>query len=161
MARQVKCPRCGEKLDKEDSIEHKKKYYHEECFNNWQQESQDRNGLIEYICELYKLDIPSGLMLKQIKEFHEEQHLKYKGMELALRYFFETLGNRPQEGTGIGIIPYVYEDAKKHYIVKMKVEESVKKLSTDDINTEKRTVVVQSPKFMYENKTKEIDMSSL
>lgn len=153
----VKCPRCENKLSKSEAHPYKKRYYHPKCFEEWQRESQDRKDLISYICQLYRLDAPTGMMLKQIKEYKEELKYKYKGMELALRYFHETLGNPVQEGTGIGIIPYVYEDAKNHFITKLKVEESIKNMKQEEV----QVVKVVSPKFTYKSKVKPIDISSL
>lgn len=158
MARLVKCPYCEQKLDKEEAYEYKKKYYHEECFDIWRSESEHRRELIDYICNLYNLDAPTGMMLKQIKEFHEDFKYKYKGMELALRYFHETLGNSVQEGSGIGIIPYIYNDAKKHYMMKMKVEQSLEEMETE---VETKVIEVSSPNFTYQKKVKHIDISSL
>lgn len=158
MARQVKCPYCEQKLDKEDAYEYKKKHYHEECFETWRQEVDNRKDLIDCICDLYGLEAPTGMILTQIKKFQEELKYKYKGMELALRYFHETLGNSVQEGAGIGIVPYVYEDAKKHYMMKLKVEESMENFNLD---IEKKVVTVQSPQFTYQKKVKQIDISSL
>lgn len=158
MARQVKCPYCQNLLNKDESYEYKKRYYHPECFNEWKQESDDRKDLIAYICELYRLDVPTGMILKQIKEFREEFNYKYKGMELALRYFYETLGNPIQESSGIGIIPYVYEEAKKNYILKMQVAESLKNLKQE----ETQVIEVYSPKSSsYKSKIKHIDINSL
>jgi hypothetical protein len=158
LARQVKCPYCEKQLNKDDAYEYKKRYYHESCFNEWQKEGQDRKNLIQYICELYKIESPTGMMLKQIKEFHEDYHFKYTGMMLALQYFYETMGNSIQEGSGIGIIPYVYEEAKKHYITKLKVQESLK---NGENNIEKKIITIESPQFSYKKKIKQIDISSL
>jgi hypothetical protein len=158
MARQVKCPYCEKQLNKDDAYEYKKRYYHTECFETWQREGQDYKDLKDYICELYRIDTPSGMILKQIKDFKEDLNYKYKGMELALRYFYETLGNSVQENSGVGIIPYVYEDAKRHYITKLKVEESIRK---SENNIEQKVVTVQSPQFTYNKKIKQIDISSL
>lgn len=158
MARLVKCPYCEKQLSKEEAFEHKKKYYHEKCFNEWQQEKEHRQQLIDYICKLYRIEVPTGMILKQIKDFQTDYKYKLKGMELALRYFHETLGNPVQQGSGIGIIPFVYEDAKRHYIMKMKVEESLKQNEND---IEKKIVTVQSPQFTYHKKVTQIDISSL
>lgn len=159
MGRMVKCPYCENKVDKDESFEYKKRYYHRECFEVWQRESQDYKDLVVYICELYRLQAPTGMMLKQLKEYREELHYKSKGMELALRYFYETLGNSVQDGTGVGIIPYVYEDAKKHYIMRMKVKESVE--ANGDKQTEIKKVVINSPKPTYKSKIKPIDIGAL
>lgn len=157
MTRQVKCPYCEKKLNKEDAYEYKKRYYHPQCFDQWKRDSQDRKELIEYICKLYRLESPTGMILKQIKEYHEEYKYKYKGMELALRYFYETLGNSVQDGSGIGIVPFVYEDAKNYFILKLKVEDSVKNMKKE----ETQIVEVSSPKPFYKRKIKYIDISSL
>jgi hypothetical protein len=158
VAKQVKCPYCEKYLNKEDAFEYKKRYYHESCFKEWQHEKEHREELKEYICEIYKLDAPTGIMFKQIKTFQEEYKYKLKGIELALRYFHETLGNSVQEGAGIGIVPYIYEEAKKHYIMKMRVKQSVNQTES---NIEKKVVTVQSPQFTYQKKIKQIDISSL
>jgi hypothetical protein len=158
MARQVKCPYCENHLDKDDAYEYKKKYYHVECFNKWQKDKEHRQELIDYICKLYRVATPSGMMLKQIKDFQTDYKYTLKGIELSLRYFHETLGNSVQDGAGIGIVPYVYEDAKRHYIMKMKVEESLNQVEN---NVEKKVITVQSPQFTYHKKISQIDISSL
>jgi len=155
LARQVKCPRCQGTLSKEDALEHKKKYYHQECFETWRREGQDYEDLKSYICQLYRLDAPTGLMLKQIKEYKEELKYKYKGMELALRYFHETLGNRVQENSGVGIIPFVYEDAKSNYIKQQRIIESMKNLEEN----EEVTIYINTDKT--KRKSKMIDISAI
>jgi hypothetical protein len=158
LARQVKCPYCQKSHDKETAVEYKKRYYHEECFETWRQDVENRKELIDYICQLYNLEAPTGMMLKQIKDFQEDFGYKLKGIELALRYFHITLGNPVKENTSIGIVPYVYEEAKRHYIMKMNVKQSLE--NTESIEEDK-VVIVQSPTFTYEKKIKQIDISSL
>lgn len=157
MARQVKCPYCEDTLDKDEAHSYKKRYYHQECFETWQQESEHRNSLIEYIMELYNLDAPTGMMLKQVKDFKEQYNYQYKGMELTLRFFHETMGRSVLEDSGIGIIPYYYEKAKKHHIMKMKVQESLE----NHEEKQRKTVEVYSPKHSYKKKVEQIDISSL
>ncbi|MFT0803305.1 hypothetical protein VSK91_22150 [Bacillus swezeyi] len=125
MARRVKCPYCETYLDKDDAVPYKKRYYHQHCFNTWKIEADHWKELIKYICELYKIDAPTGMMLKQIKEFQEEYKYKLKGIELALKYFHETLGNPVREGDGLGIVSFIYEEAKADYLQKKAIEESV------------------------------------
>lgn len=155
MARQVKCPYCETKLDKEDAVEYKRKYYHQECFETWRNEAETRNELIDYICNLYKIDAPTGMILSQIKKFQEELNYKYKGMELALKYFYETLDNKPREGDGVGIIPFVYEEAKSHYIKQQRIAESVEN------NKGEETIIVYIDQHIDKRKKKKIDISSI
>lgn len=127
MGRQVKCPYCEQSLDKDEALPYKKRYYHTACFNTWQREAEDRKDLYEYICNLYNLAAPTGMIRKQVKDFQEEYKYKLKGIELALKYFYELLGNNPQEHGGIGIVPYIYEDAKRNYIEEKRVIEAATK----------------------------------
>lgn len=157
MGRLVKCQYCEDKVDKDVAHVYKKRNYHEKCFQKWEQEGQDYESLKSYICEIYRLDYPTGLILKQIKNYKEENQYKYKGMELALRYFYETLDNRAREGDGIGIIPYVYEEAKSHYIKQMKIADSIK--NTD--NTAVEEIVVHINPVTNKRNSKKIDISAI
>lgn len=153
LARMVKCPYCEEKLDKEESYEYKKRYYHPNCFQTWQREGKDYQNLLDYISKLYKLEYPSLMMKKQIKDLKDEGY-KYKGMELALKYFYETLNNRVQDNTGVGIIPFVYEEAKRHYIKQKKINESF-----NNVKNEELTIYIDTS--TQKRKTKQIDISAI
>jgi hypothetical protein len=158
VARVPKCKLCEKEVDKETAIKHSSRYYHPECHKHFEQQKQDRKDLIDYICKLHRIEAPTGMMLKQIKEYQEEFNYKYKGMELALRYFYETLENRLREGDGIGIIPFVYEDAKKHYLKRRNVEKSAQNMQ---LEPNKRIIHIKSPKLEIQQKVKPIDMASL
>ncbi|WP_437434996.1 hypothetical protein [Brevibacillus brevis] len=118
----------------------------------------DRKELIQYICELYNMDSPTGMILKQIKDYQEQFNFKLRGILLSLKYFHETLGNVPREGDGIGIVPFMYEEAKKHYLMKLKVEDSIDFLEQQQ---QVRVVEIISPQFNYKKNLKPIDISSL
>lgn len=156
MARQVKCPYCETYLEKEDAILDKRKYYHPKCLEMKKRETTDRKELIEYICEVYKLDSPTGMIFKQIKNFQEDYGYKLKGIELSLRYFYGTLGNKPKDGEGIGIVPYVYEEAKQHYIRIKSIAKSANNL--DNHQVQERTVYIKPEKRVNKNL---IDITSI
>lgn len=116
---------CKVNIDRntEPFEEHNKRYYHEECFRTYHIGAVHYKELIEYICEIYNIKAPRGLMVRQIKEYQEEMGYTLKGMEMSLRYFHEVLENEA-DAKGIGIIPYVYEDAKRHYMYMANVRAS-------------------------------------
>lgn len=153
MGRMVKCPYCNNQVDKDISIPHQKRYYHESCFKSMKREKDDYSSLLDYVVELFGDSKPIMLLKKQIKDMKEEGY-KYKGMELALRYFFDTLGNRVQENTGVGIIPYVYEDAKNHFIKQKKIADSIR-------NIENKEVTVYINTDQTKRKNKKIDISAI
>lgn len=126
MARKVKCPECGTFNDKENTVTFNGRYYCPVCYENKQKEADDYKNLIAYICELYQIDAPTGWIVKQIKDFKEQFHYSYKGMKTTLHYFYEIEHNDPADSLGVGIIPFVYEEAKKFYIDRLAVKDSVK-----------------------------------
>lgn len=178
--RLVKCPKCEIKLPKNEAILHKKRYYHAECYDqllvkerkkteekklkqqgkvqNQHGSSSDYKSLVEYICkDLYGWNRPSGMILKQIKQFHEEYDYTYKGMELTLRYFFNILDNKVDKDKGIGIIPFVYEDATKQYAQKIKIARAT---MNEDLHKINKRIVKVSPKSMS-REIKQIDIESI
>lgn len=160
-AKEYSCPYCKNTVYANEAIKKGTRYYHSECIENKRIEEEEKSTaashykeLIAYICELYATDAPTGMILKQIKDYQEQYNYKTKGMELALRYFYETLDNKVREGDGIGIIPYVYEDAKYHYLKQQKIAESINNRIDEEI------VVFIDP---HDNKrrSKKIDISAI
>lgn len=144
MARRVKCPECGAYNDKENTVYHNSKYYCKICFENRQRESQDYKDLIAYICELYQIEAPTGWMLKQIKDYKEQFNFTYRGIKTTLHYFYEIQkGNSVEDSMGIGIVPFVYDEAKKFYIDKRAVKESLKDCNLEEIGNKKKIIHVK------------------
>lgn len=155
IARKVKCPECGTFNDKENAICHNSKYYCKVCFENKQRESQDYKDLIAYICKLYQIDVPTGWMLKQIKDFKEQYKYTYRGMKTTLHYFYEIQeGNDVADSMGVGIIPFVYDEAKKFYIDKKAVKDSVLGCDLEEIENKKKIIHINKKHYQEENKYK-------
>lgn len=161
----VTCQYCKEKLVRDEAKKRgARSYYHEECLikkedeeNIKKREADSYKELIEYICILYGIEAPTGLILKQIKEYKESFDFKYSGMLLSLKYFFEMNDGAVIEDAGVGIIPYIYEDAKKHYLLKREVENSL----NEYIQYSDKIIEVDSPKFYSKEKRKLIDINAL
>jgi hypothetical protein len=143
MARLPKCPECDIAIDKtiEEHKIHSKKTYHINCFTRFEARKQHRADLIDYICKLYTIDAPNIIMLKQIKDYEETYKFTTKGMEMSLRFFHEIKGNSV-DAKGIGIIPYVYDDAKKHYTEMTKIAQHA---STVNFSNKEEIIYVTPP----------------
>lgn len=130
MARQVKCPMCSKLNNKENTTEINKRYYCIECSEIKEKEKakhiDDWEELFEYICELYNIKKPTGMMFKQIKEFRDTYGYTNKGIYLTLKYYYEVLDNEVKDDTGLGIVVYYYEKAKQHFIEIRDVKRHVK-----------------------------------
>ncbi|PAD84931.1 hypothetical protein CHH57_02135 [Niallia circulans] len=160
MGRMVKCPYCENQVDKDISVAHSKRYYHKECYEEFSMQKQYRDELMNYIAEIYNIDpYTNGTILKQIKEYQDEFKFKLKGIELALRYFYHTLNNPVKDTSTIGIVPFVYEEAKRHYITVMQAAETAEKYNGEF--TSKREVKILSPKLELKRQVNIIDIASL
>ena len=134
-SKQVKCPICSKMNDKEDTIKIGNRYYCKECAEHKDEYKSDWDLLFEYICKLYNISKPTGMMFRQLKEFRSEPYcFTDGGMYATLRYYHEILGNNVLDGSGIGIIPYYYDKTRQYYEQMNEVEESLKNHSKDKTN---------------------------
>lgn len=137
MSKNPHCKKCNiEILDKDSAIKRSNYYYHVECANKVDKEKDDFKELYNYICELYDIKQLTGMMHKQIKTYRDDYDYTNKGMYLSLVYFYDMLENTLKDNVGLGIIPFVYEEAKQHFISQQKVIKSLKKLK-EPLVTEK------------------------
>jgi hypothetical protein len=120
-----------------------------------ERDKEDRASLISYICELYKLEYPTGMILKQIKNYIEVNKYKYKGIELALKFFYEIQDNPVNFDGGIGIVQYCYEAAKQDYIKRMKIAESIDNLQPNE------EITVYIDLSATKRKSKKIDIANI
>jgi predicted RNA-binding Zn-ribbon protein involved in translation (DUF1610 family) len=95
MARLSTCKGCGKKLQPEEKHIHSSKTYCEECFKKIERDSTEYKQLIEFICNNYELEKPTGFMLKQIKELRTEYGYSYAAMTYTLLKRREPSPNAP------------------------------------------------------------------
>ena len=91
------------------------RYVHIECSKKHPE--NDLEKLMIYIIQLYKLKenyIPPAQM-KQVTQYEKEYEFTYSGMLKALKYWYEVKKNPLDINRGIGIIPYIYKQAKEYY----------------------------------------------
>ena len=74
-----------------------------------------REELEEKIKELYGIDKITSLMNAQITKFVLERRWSFLDIARALAYFVEVQGGQLKKETGLGIVPYVIEDARKYF----------------------------------------------
>lgn len=135
MTRLSTCKNCGKKLKPEEKCIHSSKIYCKECFKEICRESDEYKQLIEYICENYEIDRPSGFMLKQIKEYKNEYEYSYAAMTYTLWYCKEILNKTLTEKYGVALIKHFYDEAKKYYLQQEKLKKQINELSDSEIKT--------------------------
>lgn len=143
LGQMVKCALCGNKLDKSTGIRYKDKNYHPECYEI----NKEKEDLYTYICELFCLKAPGPRNFQYIKRFKENNGYTYKGMLYTLKYFYEVKkSNKDKANNSIGIIPYVYDEAKEYYSNLDFKNKKIKKIVEQQIETPKETIKITAPR---------------
>lgn len=90
-------------------------------------------------------------MFRQLKTFRNDYEYTDFGMYYALRYFYEVLDSKLPESdeVGLGIIPYVYNEAKNHYSAICDLEE---KMETFEPKNETVNIKINPRKSTYKKK---------
>lgn len=121
----VKCQYCksdSNKVGKDEVVKIDNKNFHPSCAQLY----LDRKELYATICRIFKLKAPGPKNNAYVSKFFHEG-MTYKGMNGTLIYFYDIKKNSTKNSNeGIGIIPYVYEEAKKFYESKMDREKKGK-----------------------------------
>lgn len=96
-----------------------KKHLTEDNLQLSKTQNDDRDALWYYIYRLFGECTPdkpvSDWNVTQMQKF-KRQGMPYKGQLLTLKYFYEIKRNSTERAKGsIGIIPFVYEEAKCYY----------------------------------------------
>ena len=145
MAHYVKCKYCGSTLnrDKEECVKISNRYAHKACAvaqeNTNKQEFLDKKVLEKYIMELLGENFINSKVQKQLKDYVTKYNYTYSGMHKALVYFYEVKGNdKSKANNGIGIIPWVYQDAYRYYY---SIWEAQQKNKDKNIETYRPTVI--------------------
>lgn len=135
-----KCPHCNNEVKEEDAIYNTKtkRYYHEFCYN----ELLERKKLCDYVCELLNYKKLSVRIYQQMANYYE-RGVSYTDMLFALKYFYEIKkGDINKSQGGIGIIPYVLDEAKEFATLeKIEQDKLIAKFETNAIE-KKETIIV-------------------
>ena len=131
---------CKQDVNKEDVVRISNYNYHPHCA----EQKKEKDELTDFICKLFGFKAPGPRIYAQIKKFVNDNGYTYKEIRLTLDYFFNVKKNDINKANqGIGIVPYVYDDAKEYYqkmaFKQHKIAEKIQK----DMGKEKKTIVVK------------------
>lgn len=161
MAHKVKCRFCQEQFDIEkgqegvDWVQQPLKwYYHKQCYelklqkakgiNIYTKEDNDFwfDELWSYLRYDLKIDLNYYLMRNQWEGFLKKK-MTAKGIYFAIYYGYEVKHlNAEKSNGGIGITPYIYQEAKDYYISKAENNEHILDTILQQINErrERKTI---------------------
>jgi hypothetical protein len=117
----VTCAYCQKPMSKKDPdciMIGNNKYVHRACQTlEEKREKTDREQLEDYIKDLFGTTYIDPRVRAQIKKFVEEYNYTYSGIRKALIYHYEIKGgDKTKANGGIGIVPYVYQNAYNYYL---------------------------------------------
>jgi hypothetical protein len=129
---QVKCPVCGEMLEKDGAVPYKSRYYHVECF-----ESHFKEDVVG--SHYFYLDFMKVMGREPYKqEFIQCRNLIKDGWNWQkitdVFYYTYVIENTPEslEHGTIGILPYMELKAKAFYRTKWEADESNEGVEIDE-----------------------------
>lgn len=122
----VNCIYCKERFnrDKNPFVQvSARRYAHADCYEKEQKKEAEKNKyknqLEEYIKQLFDLEKLTPKINKQIKDFinpNGQYGYSYNQIYKTLFYFYSIQKNSIEKSKGgIGIVPFVYEDAFNYY----------------------------------------------
>lgn len=119
----VKCFYCGEQFDRnsEPAIKvNARRYAHEKCHleheKNKTQEEIDSEELYKYAKDLLGDSYSYIKIQKQVEKYIKEYNYTYSGILKSLVWFYDiTNHSKDKMNGGLGIIPYIYDQAKEYY----------------------------------------------
>lgn len=119
----AKCYYCNEQFDRNQEewvAVNSRRYAHKKCYEQAQagksQDEKDFEALTQYIKLKFDYGTVPAKIARQITDYKKAYNFTYSGMLKALKWWFDVQGHT-LEGTngGIGILPYIYNDAKTYY----------------------------------------------
>lgn len=151
----VKCLYCGEMFDinSEPYIKPRSnRYAHVACEktsegNNQQktQEEKDFEQLSSYIVQLF--GNPAPRVWKQVQEYKKVYGYTYSGMYKTLVWWFEiNHGDLEKAHGGVGIIPYVYNEASQYYYALYIAQNANANIDINNITTTTREFTIEIPR---------------
>lgn len=158
----VKCLYCGQQFDRlsEPNVKQGRRYAHQKCYEAQSkeaiQEQQDIHDFWEYIKKLYGSDYDYPSISKQVESYIKNYNFTYSGMLKSLQWFYEVKHNDKESSNGrVGIIPYIYKDARDYYYQLYLAKERNKGITNYHITT--KEIVIASPR-MYVAPPKMFDL---
>ncbi len=154
----VKCPVCENKFDRSvvNSVKINNRYYHEKCAEEKQKLQNDKEELIKFIQKCIGQEVNKKIT-NQVEKFGRDGY-KFKGIQLTIEYYL-LLGYELNAQEGLSFVPYYYNDAKHHYIMKQKANKAAEEV---DEPVKQRSIRIKDPELRERHRKKgDIDIEEL
>ena len=152
---QVKCSICGQTFDR-DKIEFVKtssrRYAHLTCHlrtkGELTEEENARLKIYEYTKNLFKANYSKAKIDSHLtKLMNENKNYTYSGILKSLIYWYEVRhGDVEKSYYGLGIVPYIYEQAYQYYYSIWLAQQNNKDKKVEDYVSNEKVVKIKTPK---------------
>lgn len=158
----VKCSICGQQFDAntEQYVNtSSRRYAHKNCFDLKQKEQEqlekEKNDLENYIMKLFNISYVDARIHKQINEYINNYKYTYSGIQKALVYHYEVKnGDIEKANGGIGIVPYVYQNAFNYYYSLWEAKQKNENKVIKEYVPEVQEIIIPIPKRKIKPKRK-------
>lgn len=131
-------------------------YVHKKCISA---DDKDRLELYDYIAQIFHLKAPGPANVNLVRKFHVEYGYSYKSIYYTLKYCYEIKRIPIDKAQNrIGIVPYVYDEAKEYYESLTKTQNKILVNVGKQLEKEENVVVIKSAPH---RKKKTIDLEGL
>ena len=151
----VRCAYCKQPFDinEEPFVQVQgRRYAHKHCEEEYQNSSaaKEKRDLLKLHGHIKRIlgisDIPAKIV-KQIGDYVTEYHYTYEGIARALAYFYEVKQNSIEKAMGgIGIVPYVHDEAREYYYTKWLVQQLGQDRPIEEYKARQVEIKIQTPK---------------
>lgn len=115
----VKCKYCGKPLDRdtEEYVQIKTRYAHKYCADHPTETlvQDDRERILSFIQNKFGTEADYAKTQRLLTKYLSEG-MTASGVLKTLQYYYDVTGHSTADSMGsIGIVPYVYKEAKEYY----------------------------------------------
>lgn len=152
-----KCLKDNIKHPKENLVELGGKRYCQTCLIEHQKNKAERQKLYNYLCEMFEISVPTGHMMKQIKNFKEEYGISYREQLLTANYVFERTDLNPDPRYGVAFIGAYHQAMLAELDDMLEQREKIRNIEPDEVHV----VNIQEGRSENQKEIKAIDMNDL
>lgn len=155
MAHYVTCAICKKRFDRDKYpavLVSSRRYAHALCAGTLSEEEakkeKEKADLEAYIIQLFNLEHMDGRITLQINRYLQEHpEYTYSGIKRTLEYFYKIKKNPIEKANGgIGIVPWVYEEAKRYYYNQWLLSQKNAEKNISDYIPKVIEIKIKSPK---------------
>lgn len=126
-------------------------------------EALEFDALIEVVRHYFKIDEPTPLIVRQIKQYKHEYGFTNAGIRKTIDYCYRLADppRLPMLDAGIALVPYYYQEAKDFYRRRHEVKVQVGTSDPNDFNQERTVVIQASDRTLPKRQSHMIDIEAL